>query len=308
MQMDALAETSELLAFVRTVEAGSVSAAAAELGVPRPTVSRRLARLEERLGARLLRRTTRRLAVTDAGEELYRHARAVVAAVRDAEAAVRRADGEVRGLLRVSAPPANDGLRALYLSFLDRYPAVRLEIDATTHHVDLVTSGFDVAIRATTDLAPGLVARQLFRARSLAVAAPAYLAAAGTPTRAEELAGHACLTGYTRGERPQTEWPLRGGGRVRVEPRLAANDFGLLLLAARAGKGIAVLPEPVVVDDLAHGALVHVLPGVVEAPVRFALVYAEREFLPPAVRAFVDHVAERAPSVFADAMRGARPR
>src|SRR5690349_10514456 len=125
MQMQEPVETAELLAFARTVEAKSLSRAAAELAVPRATISRRLARLEERLGARLLRRTTRSLALTDAGEALYRHARIVLDAVRDAETSVRRTDDAVRGELRVSVPQhLPPSFHALVCDFMERYPDV----------------------------------------------------------------------------------------------------------------------------------------------------------------------------------------
>ena len=116
--MDDLPETSELLAFARAVEARSLSGAAKELGVPRVTVTRRLARLEERLGVRLLRRSTRRLALTDAGEALYKHARVVLAAVTEADGAVRRADGAVRGMLRVAMPPVGGSRLTKVCKFL----------------------------------------------------------------------------------------------------------------------------------------------------------------------------------------------
>ncbi|MDP2310993.1 MAG: LysR family transcriptional regulator [Pseudomonadota bacterium] len=290
--MTDLPETSELLAFARAVEAGSLSGAALELGLPRVTVSRRLARLEERLGVRLLRRSTRRLTLTDAGEELYRHARVVLSAVRDADGAVRRTDGAVRGLLRVALPPGpGPWLHDMLLAFLTRYPDVRLEALYGTAHVDLIAAGYDVAIRASSDLDPWLVARTLARVRVMAVASPAYLSRVGTPQAPGELMDHKCLVGFTRGERPATHWPLEGGGAVRVEGIVVSNDITLLQAAALAGVGIALLPEILVAEHLAAGRLVHVLADRVGARTLLAIVYPEREFLPPAVRAFVDFVA-----------------
>lgn len=289
MQMRELPEISELLTFVRVVEARSVARAARELGVPRPTVGRRLARLEGKLGARLLRRTTRSMAFTDAGEALYQRARAVVAAAGDARDAVARRDDAVRGRLRVSAPPMQGGgFGALVADFLAAHPDVTLEVETTTRYVDLVAGGFDVAIRAATDLAPGLVARTLGRVRLLAVASPAYLARAGTPRRASDLARHACLLGYARGEHPATHWPRQRGGQVRVAGRLASNALDVLHAAALGGHGIALLPHAMVGDDLAAGRLVAVLEGHIGAEARLAAVYAEREFVPAAVRAFVE--------------------
>src|SRR5690242_11273165 len=130
--MDEPFETAELLAFARTVEARSLSRAAAELGVPRATISRRLGRLEERLGVRLLRRTTRSLALTDAGEALHRHAHIVLDAIHHAEASVRRVDDAVRGELRVSVPPMDGSLAAMVCAFARRYPEVRLHVHSTT--------------------------------------------------------------------------------------------------------------------------------------------------------------------------------
>lgn len=274
------------------MDARSISRAAAELSVPRATLGRRLERLEERLGVRLLHRSTRRLTLTDAGEELYRRASGILGELRDAERAVRRADGAVQGRLRVSAPPDERGLlHDLLLGFLDRHPGVQLEVDFTTAHVDLVASGYDVAIRAANSLDPGLIARRLQTVATIAVASPAYLARAGTPTSTDALAGHACLLGFARGELPATHWPLLDGGRIRVEGVIVTNSIGLLREAAVRGKGIALVPEPMVQVHLTSGELVRVLPGVIGTTSVLAAVYPARELVPPTVRAFVDYVA-----------------
>lgn len=286
-------ETAELQAFVRTVDARSLSRASFELGVPRATLSRRLARLEERLGVRLLRRTTRVLALTDAGEAFYAHARLALDAVSQAEASVRSSDAAIRGPLRVSAPPISDPAFAeLLCQFAERYPAVDLHVQFTTRLVDLQKDGFHVALRASRDLAPGLVARTLVRVPTLAVASPKYLARAGMPTEAQELKRHRCLLGFVRGEQPETHWPLLAGGKVHVEGCMASNELGLLSEAAVRGLGIAFLPHQAIQEHLARGELVHVLPDVIGMEVRVALVYPEKEFVPPQVRAFIDMVVE----------------
>src|SRR5258708_30045166 len=175
-------EASELLAFTRTVEPKSLSRAAAELGVPRATIGRRLARLEERLGVRWLRRSTRALALTDAGDAFYRHARIVLDAVQQAEASVRTSDKVVRGTLRVTTPPMLDpSFNALVCDFARAYPEVQIHIDASSRYVDMLREGYDVALRAGREFEPGLVARTVSRSSPVAVAAPAYLAAHGTP-------------------------------------------------------------------------------------------------------------------------------
>jgi DNA-binding transcriptional LysR family regulator len=289
-------ETSELLAFSKTVDAKSLSRAAAELGVPRATVSRRLARLEERLGARLLRRTTRSLVLTDAGEALYRHARIVLDAVSHAEASVRRTDDAVRGDLRVSVPPLlSPSFYAMLCEFARQHPEVRLHVHFSSRHVDLRRDGYDVAIRASTALEPGLVARTLARAPLVAAASPAYLAAAGVPRTRRDLRDHRCLMGFARGELPETQWPLPGGGKLHVDGMFFSNEPTLLCDAALRGLGIAVLPLLIARPFLESGALVQVLPGVIQAESRVAVVYPEREFVPPQVRAFVDAVAAWAP-------------
>lgn len=292
MHMTDPPETSELLTFATAVAAGSISKAARELGVPRPTVSRRLLKLEERLGVRLIRRTTRAMVLTDAGEVLYARARAVLSAVEDAVASVQKSDDRVRGLLRVSVPPmAGDALGSVVASFLRDNPEVTVELHASTRHVDLVADGYDVAVRASSDLPPGLIARNLARARVLAVASPAYVAERGMPMRPSALERHRCLVGFARGEHPATQWPLLRGGSIRVRATLATNDIGVLRHAALAGRGIALLPMPLVHDDLANGTLVPVLPTRLGEETRFAAVYADREFVSPAVRAFIDAVA-----------------
>jgi DNA-binding transcriptional LysR family regulator len=289
-------ETAELLAFARTVEAKSLSRAAAELRVPRATLSRRLARLEHRLSTRLLLRTTRNLALTDAGEALYKHARRVLDAVADAEASVRRTDDAIRGDLRVSVPPLlTRGIRLVLVEFAKTYPGVRLQIDVSTHHVDFFRGGYDVAVRTSADLPPGLVARTLLHTRLVAVASSGYLQANGVPRARTDLRKHACLMGFTHGSIPATHWPTLRGGKVRVSGTIFSNDLRFLCEAALAGLGIALLPTFIVDEFLKHRELVHVLVKTIGSDAKTSVVYPEREFLPPTVRAFIDLVSVRVP-------------
>lgn len=289
-------ENVELLAFTKAVESRSLSRAAAELGVPRATLSRRLARLEERLGVRLLLRTTRSLTITDAGEALYRHARIALDAVNEAEASIRRSDTTVRGNLRVALPPViGSGILDLIADFAAAYPQVRLQTHLSTRMVDLHRDGYDVALRATSHFEPGLVARTLVRFEFLAVASPAYLAAHGTPTSLRELRQHRCLMGFARGELPETHWP--GSGRkIQLDGAFFSNSPALLARAAERGLGIALVPSLAVKSQLDRGALVKVMPNLLRAEGRIALVYPERELVPPPVRAFVDWIVARAPA------------
>jgi DNA-binding transcriptional LysR family regulator len=292
-------ENAELLAFTKAADARSLSRAAAELGVPRATLSRRLARLEQRLGARLLRRTTRSLTITDAGEALYRHARIVLDAVREAEASIRPSDATVRGNLRVALPllvsvPFLD----LVTEFAAAHPHVRMQIHLSTKHVDLRRDGYDVALRASADFEPDLVLRTLTRFEFLAVASPAYLAAHGTPASPRDLRQHRCLMGFARGELPATHWTA-AGRKIQLEGVFFSNSPAMLARAAVRGLGIAMVPSLAVQDHLQRGELVAVLPGVLRSEARIALVYPERELVAPPVRAFVDWLVARAPAALA---------
>jgi DNA-binding transcriptional LysR family regulator len=298
IQMREPLESLELLAFTEAVEAGSLSRAAAQLGMPRATLSRRLARLERRLGARLLRRTTRRLTITDAGDALYRHARIALDAVAEAEASVRRGDATVRGNLRVALPHlASPAFLDVIAEFAAAYPQVRLQTHLSSRLVDLQRDGYDVALRASSHFEPGLVARTLARFQFLAVAAPAYLAAHGTPASPRDLRRHRCLMGFARGELPETHWTA-GGRKIRLEGAFFSNSPSLLVRAAERGLGIAMVPSLAVRRQLERRDLVVVMPRLLRSEGRIALVYPERELLAPPVRAFIDWLVARAPALF----------
>lgn len=290
-------ETAELVAFTTIVDSKSLSRAAGELRVPRATVGRRLARLEERLGTRLLRRTTRSLALTDAGETFYRHARLVLDAVAQAQASVTSADDVVRGDVRVSVPPnLDDSFSEMITDFARAHPLVRVLVDVSARLVDLRREGYDVALRAASRIEPGLVARVVAKHRVIAVASPDYLKEMGVPRSVKDLKKHRCLTGFARGELPQSTWPA-GRGSVHVEGVFSCNDIELLRDAAVGGLGIAFVPMIVLGDLIDRGRLVQVLSGVVETDNRIAVVYVERELLPPQVRAFVEAMVKWAPRI-----------
>ncbi len=281
--------------FVSIVEQGSLTKAAEALGVPRPTVSKRLARLESRLGVRLLHRTTRRMKLTQHGELLYDRARRVVHAAREAEAAIRRLDGTPRGLLRILIPPGvPEGAFTGWLAeFLEVYPEVSLDVVGKEEHVDLVEEGFDVALRYGPIEDTSLVSRTLVVNAQIAVASPQYLAARGVPANPSDLAEHECIIGYRGGNVPEPRWPLEGGGWAHVQGKLMTNHPGLRLEAARRHLGITLVVDRMAHESLESGELVHVLPGVVGRSDRARLVYPDRAFLEPKVRAFIDFIAQR---------------
>lgn len=281
-------DLTDMLIFARVVEAMSFTAAARRLELSKSVVSARISALEERLGVRLLHRTTRRLALTDDGVRFHDRCARLAA---EADEAVAAAQGDaVRGLLRLTAPEgfAQRHLVPPLAAFVERHPDIRLDLSITDRKVDLVGEGYDVAVRIAARLADSsLVARRLRSDRIVLCAAPAYLARRGTPRAPAELVQHTCLR-YSR-QRPREEWAFEGLA-VTVDGPLAASSGTLLREAAIAGVGIAVLPESEIADELAAGRLVTLLDGALRAA--DLGVFALHAPRPPArVRALVDHLA-----------------
>ncbi|MCV0428686.1 MAG: LysR family transcriptional regulator [Roseibium sp.] len=276
--------------FLAVVREESISGAARTLNLPRATLSRRISALEADLGVRLLHRRTNRLTLTEAGEELRLRAQRIVEDVTDAWNAVRRLDGTPRGLLRVSVTGPH--FTRLFTDFLCDYPEVRLEVQSTTRHVDLLSEGIDVAIRIGPVKDQNLIARRLHTDRLVAVASPAYLSWRGTPKTPENLADHNCIVGFAGEWTPSKSWPLLAGGSVPVGGRLSANEIELVTKTALDGIGIALLPSAIAAEHLRSGALTAVLADIVGAEIPVSLVYADREFMDPKVRIFIDRAVE----------------
>lgn len=275
--------------FLKILETGSISAAARGLHIPRATLSRRLSGLEAELGVRLIHRRTTGLTLTGAGEELRLRATRIVYDADAAWAAVKRLDDTPRGLLRVSVTGSH--FQKLFTDFLSDFPEVRLEIFATTRHVDLIGEGVDVAMRVGTIKDQNLIAKRIRTDRSLAVATPDYLDRWGMPTLPSDLKQHNCIVGFAGDWAPVNTWPLLDGGAVSVSGRLAANDIGLVRSSVLKHHGIALLPSAVIATDIKSNAVVPVLPNAVGAELPISLVYADRKFIDPKVRIFVDRAA-----------------
>ncbi|APR87041.1 Transcriptional regulator, LysR family protein [Minicystis rosea] len=293
-------ETEELRLFFKVVTTSSISRAASELGVPRATVSRKLAGLEEKLGVRLMQRTTRRMTLTDEGRTLHRHAQNVLEAVRLAEASVRREEG-VQGDVRLSMPPmVGTGLPDLIADFALAHPEVRLQVHVSNRVVDLRSEGFDAAIRATGALAPGLVARRLARVSLVGVASPSYLASRGAPATLADLRRHRCLMSLGRDTRAQTHWQVEGK-KVALEGAAFADDPHLVLRLAVRGLGIALLPASLAAAPIARGELVAVMPKALRLEGSVSIVFAERKLMSPAARALVDWIVAHGPAALKSA-------
>jgi DNA-binding transcriptional LysR family regulator len=291
-RLPANVDLDEILVFTRVVQKNSFSAAARALGMPKSTVSRKLAELEARIGARLLQRTTRSVALTDIGRVYYEHCVRIVADVEEAALAVARLQSTPRGLVRVSVPLALSMLGPIIAEYLQRYPDVRVDMLCTDRRVDLVEERFDLALRAGSTPDSSVIARRLGQIRRRLVAAPAVLKKLGKPRDLAELETRPCLVFAPEGG----TWDLRRGpkrGSVTVLPRLVVNDYEMLRAVARAGFGIALLPEHLCAEDLREGRLVPVLEGWAAPEVPVFALYPSARHLSPTVMALLDLVRER---------------
>jgi len=290
-------EPNDLLLFARIVEAGSFSMAAQRLDLPKSTVSRRIALLEASVGERLLQRTTRRLMLTEFGASLLEHARKVAEEVEAAGALAQHRQAAPSGKLRISVPNdfANVGMTALIARFIDRYPAVSLELDLSPRRVDLVAENFDIAIRMG-DLPDDstLAARRVAIENFGLYAAPSYLAQRGLPEQPDDLMQHdlLCILRRTGGAAP---WILQRG-KVRWEraltARLTANSPELLARIACGGAGIAASSDLFVSSYVKKGELVRVLPEWELPAATGWAVFPGRRLMPAKTRAFLDMMEE----------------
>lgn len=287
-----MSDFTDMEIFARVVTAGSLSAAGRELGLSPAVVSKRLKRLEDRLGTRLLQRTTRQIALTEAGRGFNERIVQILASIEEAEAYVGGRSAAARGTLKVSAPTSFGRLHiAPHLQpFLDANPGLTINLVLSDDFVDLVKEGIDVAIRIAELTDSSLVARRLAPNHRLLCASPAYLAAHGTPERLADLARHNLLA--TAGQDP---WRLEGPGgpvTVHVDGRLKTNSNEVVREAVIAGLGIALRSTWDVGPELRTGQLVHVLPAF-RASRRVAVhaVYPSRRFLAAKVRLFIDFLA-----------------
>lgn len=280
----------ELTVLVAIVEEGSLARAAARLRLSPPAVTRALAALEARAGARLVERTTRRLAVTEAGRGLAARARTVLAAYE--ASLLGAADDPVRGLVRVTAPVQFGRLHIapIVSSFLETFASAQVELVLHDRDLDLLAKGIDVALRIGHLRESALVAKRVGEVRRVVVAAPAYLARRGVPASPAELVEHDTVFGMARtGGREWRFGPDEKGVAVRLEPRLIVNEVEAQLVAVRAGRGIARVLSYQVADDLASGALVRLLIAFEPPPLPVQLVVPGTTNMAARVRAFVDH-------------------
>ncbi len=304
--MDALlANLPTLLALART---SSLTAAAVELGVPRSTVSRRLARLEQDLGVLLAERNTRSFTLTGAGRRLAAEAGTMLARLQTLSESVHADAGQIRGHLRFAMPA---GLAGVFIGrllgrFQRQHPDVTIEIVVTERRPHLVEERFDALV--TTEAAPELpwMRRKVGQAAFIAVASPVYLAGHPPPVTPRDLAEHVVLSG-PRGMDGSMTWPQLRGTSLPVRPWLVTNDLPTLRITALEGLGIALLPMHLVLDDLASNTLVRVLPEDIGAVVEIIALFLPERGQSPVLRAFFASVESYAAELDESRRQGAPP-
>jgi DNA-binding transcriptional LysR family regulator len=298
----AVLDLNDFFYFVRVVDRGGFTAAGRTLRMPKSTLSHRILKLESNLGVRLLNRTSRRFAVTDAGEEFYRHAAAMLREAEQAETAIRHRLNEPTGAVRCTAAVATMqfAMRDIVADFLVRYPNVRVVAHATDQNVDIVGENYDVAIRAHTDPLPDstLVQRTLTPAPWFLFAGSAYLDANDAPQTPKDLRSHPSLFMMRTGV--AHVWRLRRSGAAKevlipLTPRLLSDDMLGLKRAAIAGLGIVALPGYVCRDEVRSGSLRRVLPSWLAGDSTITALIPYRQGLLSSVRVFMDHLAAEFP-------------
>jgi DNA-binding transcriptional LysR family regulator len=286
----------DLFYFAKVVEAGGFTAAGRLLGIPKSRLSRRIAELEHRLGARLLQRSTRKLALTDIGERYLRHCQAMLLEAEQAEETVANLTSEPRGRVRFSTPPGVTLLPDLISEFLKRYPRVQLEVLQTSRRVDLLNEAVDVALRVRNvdDEEPSLITRRLLPARAHIVAHPELISGLNLE-QPEDLQQLPAL-GSIRADRSihlrfchATTQEVR---EIALEARLAVDDFPMRKAAALAGIGITLLPTTHCHEELADGRLVALLPQWTVPQGHIQLAYTHRRGMSPAVRAWIELLSD----------------
>jgi DNA-binding transcriptional LysR family regulator len=281
--------------FTEVAKSGSFTATADKLDMSRAMVTRYVSELEQWLGARLLQRTTRRVTLTDAGENCLRRSEQMMALMENMEEETGSHEGELRGQLRITCSMsfAYAQIAAAIVDFLKRYPQLKIDLNISEGALNLVDARIDLAIRISAEPDPSLIGRVLAPCSSVLVASPAYLRAHGMPQTPAELAAHRGLSYANFGK---SVWTLRRGEElvsVRISSYFSANEATALLCAAQAGGGIALQPVYLAKPHLEDGSLQVVLPEWQLPDMSIYALYPSRKHLSPAVRALLDFLAER---------------
>ena len=283
----------ELAVLVAVVDEQSLVAAARRLRRSPPAVTRALSALENRVGARLVERTTRRLSPTEAGRKLADESRALLSAYDTAVADISPAP--VRGLMRITAPVqfGRRHVAPVVTAFLRKYPETQVELVLHDRHLDLIDESLDLAIRIGPLSDSSLLVRRIGEVRRVVVASPGYLTRCGMPAKPADLADHDTI--FSTSVSPAVEWRFGPRQRtvVRLAPRLLVNDVDAQLAAARSGQGIVRVLSYQVFDDLGAGRLIRLLQSFEPPPLPVQLIHLSRTHVQPKIRAFLDFAAEQ---------------
>ncbi|MBB4168215.1 LysR family transcriptional regulator [Rhizobium sp. BK538] len=283
----------DLEIFAKVVLMGSMSLAGRALGFSPAVVSKRIKRLEDRLGTRLLQRTTRQISLTEAGQGFYDRVLGILAGIEEAEYYISGRSAQMQGTLKVTAPTSfgRTHVAPHLKSFMDMHPGLAIHLVLSDEFTDIVGEGFDLAIRIAELTDSSLVARRLAPVRRLLCASPDYLAANGTPQTLEDLKQHRCLPAHNN-----DAWRLEGPEgplSLRPEGMLVTNSSEVVREAVISGLGIALRSTWDISRELKDGRLVHILPAYEGSRyVALSAVYPSRQFLPAKVRLFIDYLAE----------------
>ena len=284
--------------FAKVVESSSFAGAAARLDISASMVTLHVKELEERLGVRLLNRTTRKVSLTETGRAYYERCTRLLADLEETEQAVSDMHAAPRGELHVSATPAFGILQLApaIADFTTRFPAISVELMLSERMVDLIEDGFDVAVRVGELPDSSLIARQLAPCRMVVCGAPSYFEKHGTPRTPADLTAHNCLTVTGTGSSYYRAWHLTAAdGTLKISPvgNLRSNSGAVLIVAALAGHGLVYLPTYFVGDALQSGRLVTALDDYMAPPLPLRALYSHNRYLSAKVRAFVDFLAAR---------------
>lgn len=288
-------QIDDLRIYLVVIASGSFTAAADRLMLSKQYVSRRMAALEDALGARLLIRNTRKLSVTDTGHTFAQHAQRILEDIEEAQQAVSERHQALHGALRISMPMSYgmSHLSPLIAEFLSHHPAVNFQIELADRYVDVIGEGFDMAIRIGTLADSTLVARKLGELPRVICASPAYLQRLPQPEKPDDLLQHACLR---YGREGQTGWELKVDGKrkiMAVSGPVQSNNGEVLLDAAVAGLGLVLLPEFIVGGALARGELVRVLDEYIPSPLSLNAVFPQHRQRSEINRQFLAFLQER---------------
>lgn len=293
-----LTDLDDFYCFAQVVEHGGFSAAERATDIPKSKLSRRVYNLEERLGVRLIQRSSRHFAVTDIGMNIYRHAQVMLSAAQAAHDLVDHLSTEPRGIIKLSLPVsiAQNEIARILPAFLTQYPEIKIQMMVTNRRVDIINEGFDIALRVRSSLDddPNLVIRQFDQIEQHLFASQGYLNEFGHLKNPEELSEHKILS--MADEHTEQFLILHNNmqqqKKIRVMPTVLGSDLSMLAQLAASGCGITLLPDNVVQQYVERGELVGVLPAWKAAHGIFHMVYPSRRGLLPAVRVFIDYLVE----------------